>query len=155
VLPRNFSWLVEGKLAGCARPETEQELEGLLASGIKAIVSLTGTPLAPERVRRLGFECLHEPVGDFHAPSSERLQRILDFIDKQNDHSKAVLVHCGEGMGRTGTVLAAYFISRGAYVDEAIRAIREKRPGSIESELQINALHEFESFLKSKRSQTQ
>ncbi len=153
-LPRNFSWLIKGKLAGCARPATVQELEELQASGVKAIVSLTGTPLPLEHVARLGFDYLHEPVGDFHAPSAERLQHIVDFINKENDRSRPIVVHCGEGMGRTGTVLAAYLISKGTDADNAIQTVRKKRPGSIESEFQINALHEFEKYLKSNRSQT-
>lgn len=145
-LPRNFSWLEDSKIAGCARPETEEELKALWDQGVRVIVSLTGTPLNPESVRRTGFEYLHSHVSG--APSVEQLQHILQFIEKRQAESKPVLVHCGEGKGRTGTVLAAYLVHDGLSADEAIRLVREKRPGSIESAEQEDAVHKFEKAVR-------
>ena len=144
--PRNFSWLEQGKVAGCARPETEAELEVVKQQGGRAIVSLTGTPLNPEVVNRLGFDYLHSHISG--APSVEQLDDILKFIEQKNTQSKPVLVHCGEGKGRTGTVLAAYLVHHGLSADEAIRVVREKRPGSIENLEQENVIHELEKHLK-------
>lgn len=145
-LPRNFSWLEKSKIAGCGRPETETELKAVKDQGIRAIVSLTGTPLNPEVVNRLGFEYLH-----FHlsgTPSVEQLDQIIGFIDQKNAESKPVLVHCGEGKGRTGTVLAAYLVSHGDGADDAIRIVRAKRPGSIETVEQENVIRELEIRMK-------
>jgi len=145
-LPRNFSWLVESKLAGCARPETEAELRGLRAAGIKAIISLTGTPLYPEPVRRLGFEYLHSHISG--TPSPFQLSEMLDFIEARNRESKPVLVHCTEGKGLTGSVLAAYLVSKGLPADQAIVKVRELRPGSIQTAEQENAIHHFEKAMR-------
>lgn len=145
-LPRNFSWLEHSKLAGCGRPESEDELKALKEQGIGAIVSLTGTSLNPETVSRLGFEYLHSHMSG--APTAEQLVQILRFVEQKNALSKPVLVHCGEGIGRTGTVLAAYLIYHGFQADEAIRVVREKRPGSIQTQEQEKALHEFERLMK-------
>ena len=142
VLPRNFSWLVEGKLAGCGRPESEAELSGLWSEGVRAIVSLTGTPLYPEPVRRLGFEYLHSHISG--APSPIQFTEIIEFIDNQNAKSKPVVVHCSEGKGRTGTILAAYLVSNGLTTDAAIERVRAMRPGSIQTLEQENALRLFE-----------
>ena len=142
VLPRNFSWLIESKLAACARPEAEAELRGLRSAGIKAIISLTGTPLNPEPVKRLGFDYLHSHISG--APSPIQLSEIIEFIEARNAESKPVLVHCGDGKGRTGTVLAAYLVSKGATAGEAIERVRELRPGSIENVDQENAIRLFE-----------
>ncbi len=146
VLPRNFGWLLESKLAGCARPETEAELKGAKDQGAKAIVSLTGTPLNPEVVRRLGFDYLHSHISG--APSTNQLDEIVRFIEQKNAESKPVLVHCGEGKGRTGTVLAAYLVYHGFGADEAIKQVREKRPGSIENSEQENAVRQYEKKVR-------
>ena len=145
-LPRNFGWLIKSKLAGCGRPETEAELRGLQRVGIRAIVSLTGTPLVPEPINRLGFDYMHSHISG--APSPAQLSEILDFIEARNTESKPVLVHCGEGKGRTGTVLAAYLVGKGATADEAIRNVREMRPGSIENLEQENAIRLFEKIVR-------
>ena len=125
---------------------TEAELKAVKEQGVQAIVSLTGTPLSPNVVSRLGFEYLHSHISG--APSIEQLDHIIQFVERENAHSKPVLVHCGEGKGRTGTVLAAYLVYHGLSADEAIRMVREKRPGSIENLEQENAIREFEKHLK-------
>lgn len=145
-LPRNFGWLERSMIAGCGRPESEDELKALKEQGIGAIVSLTGTPLNPEIVSQLGFEYLHSHISG--APTIEQLDQILSFVEQKNTLSKPVLVHCGEGKGRTGTVLAAYLIYHGLGADEAIRTVRDKRPGSIQTLEQEQALHEFERSVK-------
>ena len=145
MLPRNFSWLEKSTLAGSSRPETEAELLMAKNEGIRAIVSLTRTPLNPEIITRLGLVYLHEPISS--APPSEQLKKIIQFIMKQKTLSNAVLVHCTEGMGRTGTILAAYLVHHGSYADDAIRMVREKRPGSIQTLEQENTIREFEKIV--------
>jgi len=146
MLPRNFSWLRNAKIAGCARPETEDELKALKEQGIRSIISLTGIPLNPEIVSKLGFDYLHSHVSG--APSTEQLLTIMQYIERQNALGKPVLVHCAEGRGRTGTALAAYLVYHGYNAEEAIRVLREQRPGSIETLEQENAVRNFEKDVK-------
>jgi atypical dual specificity phosphatase len=142
LLPKNFSWLEASKLAGSARPESEAELKAVKEQGIRTIISLTGTPLIPDVVRRLGFDYLHSHMSS--APSTKQLQDLVEFIDSENSKAKAVMVHCGEGKGRTGTVLAAYLIKHGLTADDAIQLVREKRPESIQTVEQEVALRDLE-----------
>jgi atypical dual specificity phosphatase len=146
MLPKNFSWLEQDKVAGSARPESEAELEGLKKLGIKAIVSLTGTPLNPGVVSRLGFEYLHAHISG--APTIDQLDDIVRFIELKNTESNPVLVHCGEGIGRTGTVLAAYLLYHGLGAEDAIERVRELRPGSIQNLEQENAIREYERTIR-------
>jgi len=148
-LPKNFSWLKRTKIAGSARPETEAELKAVKQEGISAIVSLTGAPLSPDVVNRFGFEYLHSHVSG--APTVAQMHQIIQFIEQQNARSNPVLVHCGEGKGRTGTILASYLASHGLNADEAIRIVREKRPGSIQSAEQETLIHEFQKSLRPNR----
>jgi atypical dual specificity phosphatase len=61
---------------------------------------------------------------------------------------QAVSVHCACGRGRTGTMLACYFVKHnGLSADNAIRAIRRLRPGSIDTEKQINAVQQYAQLL--------
>jgi atypical dual specificity phosphatase len=144
-LPRNFSWIEPPVLAGCGRPESVTELEAAKREGVEAIVSLTSTPLNPETIRRLGFVYLHSPLST--NPSTQQLAQIAQFIESQKSQSHPVLVHCGEGKGRTGTVLAAYLVYKGMQADEAIQLVREKRPGSIQTAEQELVIHEFEKVV--------
>ncbi len=150
MLPKNFSWLKESKVAGSGRPETEFDFESIKQEGIDTIISLTGTPLNPQTVGRLGFEYMHSHISG--APTLDQLNEIIRFINEQNSSSRSVLVHCAEGMGRTGTVLAAYLVSHGFGADEAIRHVREKRPGSILTTEQETAIHEFQIAIKNPKT---
>jgi atypical dual specificity phosphatase len=58
-------------------------------------------------------------------------------------HGQGVVVQCGAGLGRTGTMLGAWFIAGGLDAAEAIALIRQLRPGSIEVRSQEEALHAF------------
>ena len=50
---------------------------------------------------------------------------------------------CAAGIGRTGTILAAYLMSKGIPLDDAISQIRKLRPGSVESTAQVALLKEW------------
>ena len=43
------------------------------------------------------------------------------------------ILHCDAGLGRTGTVLAAYLVSRGESASAALEKVRAMRPGSVET----------------------
>jgi len=116
----------------------------VISQGISTIVSLERVDeacraiLESENVRHL-----EAVVPDFGAPSVEQLDRIADFIAGEISEGRAVLVHCAAGKGRTGTVLAAYLMRTGMHFDEAVREVRRKRPGSIQSYEQEEVLRKY------------
>lgn len=141
----NFSFLLAGKLAGSAEPgswgDLREDLETARTQGIGAVVTLTERPLPRRDLERLRLSYLHLPIIDYSPPS---LAQIRDFVEFVDHAERAVLVHCRAGIGRTGTMLAAYLIAKGQSADEAIATVRRQRPGSIETREQEAILHAWE-----------
>ena len=52
-------------------------------------------------------------------------------------------MHCGGGLGRTGTLLACYLVRQGLPAAEAIERVRAVRPGSVETRQQAQAVHAY------------
>lgn len=153
----NFSWLIEGEIAGSAAPMSEEELAYLSSQGIGAIVRLAEPEtddfvIAHDRVLAAGLQDLQIPVEDFHAPSLVQIEQAIDFIQKQLARGRPVAVSCGAGCGRTGTILACYLVSKGESADDALRAVIDARPCSDEIVTQTPAqkrvIEEFERSLK-------
>lgn len=126
-MPLNFSWIVEGRVAGMGHPSAK-DLAWLKAQGVTAILSLT-----EKEPDLAGFEVLRIPIVDMTSPTIEQLHRAVGFIREIVTKGGAVVAHCTAGMGRTGTILAAYLVAEGCTVDEALRRVRRLRPGSVET----------------------
>ncbi len=141
--PGNFSF-VDEHVAGSALPYSPEEIDWLANKGIKVVISLVRPEeydeRVIERVRELGLEHYFFPIENFSAPPIELLAQIVDLINQKVEEGKKVLVHCLAGCGRTGTVLAAYFVSKGMQPDEAIEHLRSLRPCSIETQQQYDAV---------------
>ncbi len=113
-------------LPGLIRP-VEDDLKTLIAHDVGAIVTMTQDPLVlPLQFRPL-FAQLHLPVENFEPPTIDQIDRFVSFVDGQFDRGVNVAVHCLMGIGRTGTAIAAYRVSRGETPDVAIKNLREIR----------------------------
>ena|SRR6476661_4230413 len=149
--PTNFSWIVNGKLAGSGMPMTFSQLVWTVKQGIKTIVTVREVSLPSkwftERTTK-DIDYLHLRVEDYGAPTLEELDNTVNFMKKQINNQKPVLVHCAAGKGRTGTILAAYLLKEDRLnADQTIKKIRNLRPGSIQSEVQEMAITMYEKYL--------
>lgn len=148
----NYCFVVEGVLAGSALPghcnPLMEDLQQAQQAGITAIVSLTETPLPTAMLREAGMKYLHLPVEDFGPPTIGQVEEFVAFVDQVRQEGGGTLVHCRAGYGRTGTMLAAFLIRDGRSAADAIRHIRQVRPGSIETSRQERLLHQYEARLK-------
>ena len=143
----NFGYVLDGKLAGMAHPGygggLGLALDELRARGFTAVVSLDEAGLSPEVVREHGLIPRHIPVPDFHPPTPGQADAFVAFVSEQLDQGGQVVVHCQAGIGRTGTMLAAYLIATGMSAEEAIAAARRRNPHSVESDDQRMFLEDY------------
>ena len=144
--PDNFSWLIDGKLAGSAIPTSKDEIKWVQEQGVKSIVTIREEPLVNEWIKDVNY--LHIMSNDMGVPEFDDLIHAVDFIHKRITNNEPVLVHCLAGMGRTGTVLACYLVKyQNTSAEEAMQKVREERPGSIQSYPQEEIIFRFEKSL--------
>lgn len=141
----NFSWVIDDEIAGMARPYGRDESlwPWLADKGIALVVSLTTAPPDANVLAAQGIDLLHIPVSDFSPPAPEDIERFLERARFYRHEKKAIVVHCGAGIGRTGTMIACYLVDKGMKPDEAIALVRKKRPGSIETAEQEQAIRDL------------
>ena len=106
--PDNFSWLIDGKLAGSAIPTSKEEIEWAKEEGVKSVVTIREEPLDNEWVKDLNY--LHVMSDDMGIPEFSDLVNSIDFIHQRITDNVPVMVHCLAGLGRTGTILECYLI---------------------------------------------
>jgi atypical dual specificity phosphatase len=144
VVPNAFDWLIPERLGACVNPSVGQQAAHMLSVGrITLLVNMHEKPDEPELLEGLRAESLHLPVPGSCAPTQEQLDEGVLAICQALERGERVAVHCGAGLGRAGTLLAAYLVSQGTSSEEAMLRVRRARPGSIETLEQEQAVHDF------------
>lgn len=147
-----FDWVIPKRLIATHMPGPTG-LRELRSQGIDTVISLTiGSP--DERViKASGLKHHHFPLADMSAPDMGFIERFVGILQHELDQGRKVAVHCGAGLGRTGTLLACYFVNEGFSADEAIKCVRRARPGSVESHAQEQAVERYDEYLSEMRSE--
>lgn len=141
--PYGFSWVDKPHLAALARPDSVEELHWLREQGIEVLLSLTEEPPRRDWINDTGLLLFHVPIEDMEAPTAEQLDLCMSAIQKANERGLGVAVHCGAGLGRTGVILAAYYVAKGDDARSAMGRVRRLRPGSIETAEQEGAIRAY------------
>ncbi len=152
--PKNFSWLIDGKICGMAKPKKANHIKWLEKNNVGLVVTLTGKGNLPGSFfKNTRIEKLFIPIKDFGIPTYEQVDLFIDKASKVILSGKAVAIHCAAGIGRTGTMLACWLVAKeNMNPNDAINFVRHKRPGSIETKEQEKFVESYYEYLKSKAS---
>ncbi|MFN8508578.1 MAG: dual specificity protein phosphatase family protein [Dehalococcoidia bacterium] len=138
-----WSWVEEGRLIAGRYPREDAVLAEWRGLGIGTVVNLREDAHAPGRLERLGLREVHVPMRDLRTPSEAQLTAGVEGMLEAFARGEGVAVHCAAGLGRTGTLVACYFVATGLTAEEAIARVRAARPGTIETRGQEDAVRRF------------
>jgi protein-tyrosine phosphatase len=99
--------------------------------------------IKPADIVEAGMLDYHLSIPDMSAPSVPDIDRMIAFIAECLLQDKPVGVSCDGGYGRTGCLLSCFFITRGMEPLAAISYVKEKRPGSVLTDEQDQAVYKF------------
>lgn len=149
--PNGFAWLVPGRLAGAPQPGVVQsmdiDLQALRRCGVTVLITLTERDLPQEPLQQHGLRNLHLPVHDHESPTVAQIQMLLARMSAMLRAGEVLAVHCLAGLGRTGTVLAAWLVREGLTADEALRRVRLIDAQYVQSQAQEDLLYAYEVAL--------
>jgi len=115
--------------------------------GITAIVNMRMKSIYSEKdIKPIAL--LNLPTVDWKAPTLKQLQEGVVFIEQQIKEGGKVYIHCFFGEGRGPTMGAAYLVSQGMTVDDALATIRKNRPFIRVTPSQIERLSELYKKVK-------
>lgn len=142
-MPTKLYWLDEawpGRIALSARPRggdwLVDEVSDWKRSDIGTVLSL----LEPQEekdldlqreaaeIRREGLEFVSFPIPDRQVPKSEAgLANVLEKLEHSLSRSKNVVIHCRQGVGRSGLVAACLLVKKGMSPGAALEKISAAR----------------------------
>lgn len=118
----NFTWLVDGLIAGMQQPEKSPETLDIFGGlEVGAVFALNGDSWdSPAlKVSLAAFDIEHHsnflPDPFTYSPAAlatvkDLLRKLTALVGRMREAEKSVIVHCNEGVNRTWAVLGCFFI---------------------------------------------
>jgi len=142
-MPKELYWLDEswpGKLAVGPRPRGGEWLKDDVAAWKRAHINAVLSLLTPDEeremdlreeagaVRAQGIDFTSFPIRDRQIPSSEtKWSEVLEKLARDLTSGKNLLVHCRQGIGRSGLAAACLLVKRGMSPGAAVEVVSAAR----------------------------
>ena len=68
------------------------------------------------------------PLPDMHAPTLDKVAPFFEELEVRLRADQGLVIHCGAGVGRAGTVAAALLMRMGASMEDALALVAASRP---------------------------
>jgi protein-tyrosine phosphatase len=133
-----------GKLALAARPRGDDWLEDEIANwrreGVDTVLSLLtseeendlGLSHEARGVKVKGMQFVSFPIPDREVPNSDaKVAKALEKLDADLSAGKNVVVHCRQGVGRSGLISAALLVMKGFSPEAAVKSLGAARGTSV------------------------
>jgi hypothetical protein len=126
-----------GRLFVCGKHAVGPDPDGLLErTGATTIVCLNQPYELEDRypaflawlVANAPEHAVHHPMPDLSAPTADELAALTDDLYSRVEAGESLVVTCGAGIGRAGTVATALLMRCGVPRQDALDAVREHRP---------------------------
>lgn len=138
----DFNWIIPRKFIASASPSAElRETEDSMSlptshyipyfkeKGVSTVVRLNIVDYDRAEFIQQGFDHFELYFPDGTSPSIEIVHEFLKIAENARG---AIMVHCKQGLGRTGTLIACYLVKHYQFsVSESIAYLRLCRPGSV------------------------
>jgi atypical dual specificity phosphatase len=138
---------VTSTAAGLRQPgrdgHLERDLEVLQNAGVSILVSLTMRALPATKLARYGLRSRHFPIIGMGIPTLEAAMGLCKELSQAVRVGSKIAVHCTQGVGRTGTVLACHLVWQGMSAQDAIERVRQRIRGAIQTAGQEAFVHRF------------
>lgn len=142
-MPTKLYWLDDawpGRIAVSARPRggdwLPDEVSSWKSAGVSTVVSLLelkeeqDLDLEDEaaEVWHQGLEFVSYPIPDRQVPTSEAgLAKTLEKLERSLSSGKNILIHCRQGVGRSGLVVACLLVKKGISPGAAVEKVSAAR----------------------------
>lgn len=98
-------------------------------------LSTLGVKDLPNKAKQLNIQWRHLPIGTMNLPDDafeEKWALVSPLLRQLLQDGKRIVIHCKEGISRSGLIAARMLIEFGIEPENAINLIRQARPGSLE-----------------------
>eukprot|EP00769_Ergobibamus_cyprinoides_P000209 gnl/Ergobibamus_cyprinoides/120.p2 GENE.gnl/Ergobibamus_cyprinoides/120~~gnl/Ergobibamus_cyprinoides/120.p2 ORF type:complete len:170 (+),score=61.21 gnl/Ergobibamus_cyprinoides/120:172-681(+) len=124
-------------------------LEEFAKHNVRYIVRISNPTYSTDTLAAAGIKVIELPFPDGEGPPAPVVARFLDLCDDAFSHTPpgdvstpCIAVHCVAGLGRAATLVALALIEDKMSAFEAVRLVRAKRRGAINS-LQLRWLESY------------
>jgi protein-tyrosine phosphatase len=109
----NHLGVVDGHVWRGSAPSSLAGYRALANAGVTTVVDLRAEPGSATEdapITALGLDVIHLPIRDGQTPSQAEVDKFLAVVAAAKG---TVFIHCAAGVGRTGSMVAAYLVATG------------------------------------------